>query len=340
VNARPFPFSLMATAIGSMPHSDPQAAVAAVLQALPELPAWPQLFHRSPLEHMAPQFLEGFPDAVVEADRVLIPGHRVEHGVPALSARRAAGWAEFLSAAAKSRPAGLKGQVTGPLTASLLVTLPDGRSVFRDMRVVRRLAHHLGRIAALQEQELRRLTANTLVLFDEPLLPQALASPSIGAGLAADLLTSAAVWMRGWKGIHCCSDPPWPFLLRLPLDVISFDSYHYAGTLRQHHELLDSFLARGGVIAWGLIPASDHELAMENALGLAQRLERTWAELGDTGLDIDLLRRQSIITPVCGLAHVTESNSIRALELAASVAQLLRRGPITASEPPSKSLSP
>ena len=307
-----------------MPHTDPQAAVAAMLGSLPELPAWPQLVHRSPLEHMVPQFLEGFPGALMDGDRVLIPGHNAEHGVALLSEDRAAGWAAFLRAVGAHNPAGLKGQVTGPLTTALSVGLHDGHSLFRDTRVVRRIAHHLGRAAAFQEQELRRHSPHTLILFDEPLLVEALRSPHLGAGLAADLLTSAAVWLRGLKGIHCCADPPWPFLLRLPLDVISFDSYHYAGTLREHTSLLRSFLERGGVIAWGVVPASDGELARESGPSLAERLEGVWSRLGGQGLDPAQLRHQSLITPACGLAHLTETNSVRALNLTRSVAQALR----------------
>ncbi|MSQ27580.1 MAG: hypothetical protein EXR51_05520 [Dehalococcoidia bacterium] len=331
MNQRPFPFSLTGTAIGSMPHTDTTAAVAAVVGSLPELPAWPQLVHRSPLEHMVPQFLEGFPGALMDGERVLIPGHNAEHGTPLLSEDRAAGWAAFLRAVAGRHPLGLKGQVTGPLTTALSVGLQDGRSLFRDIRVVRRIAHHLGRVAAFQEQELRRHSPHTLMLFDEPLLVEALDSPYLGAGLAADLLTSAAVWLRGLKGIHCCANPPWPFLLRLPLDVISFDSYHYASTLRGNTSLLGSFLERGGVIAWGMVPASDDELARESAPSLAARVEDVWSQLNGYGLDPALLRQQSLITPACGLAHVTEANSIRALNLTRSVAQALEPTPPNAT---------
>ena len=59
----PFPFVGAATAIGSLPHTDAGNAAAVVLKAQPQLPGWPQLYHRSPLEQMGPQFASGLTGA-------------------------------------------------------------------------------------------------------------------------------------------------------------------------------------------------------------------------------------------------------------------------------------
>lgn len=316
-----------------MPHTDATAAVAAVLDAGLGLPAWPQLPRRSPLEHMGVQFLEGFPGATILDGRVALTGALGPAGPPDLTAERAAGWVAFL-AAVPHGPLGLKGQVTGPLTAALLAGMQDGRSVFRDLRLVRRLAHHLGRVAAYQEQELRRLNPQTLIMFDEPVLPQALADPHIGAGLAIDLLTSAAVWLRGSTGLHCCAPPPWDFLLRLPLDVISFDSYHYAGSVAAHAPAVAGYIERGGTIAWGIVPTDAAGLVTATPRGLTEQLMGAWEPLIARGLDPGAIRRGALITPSCGLASLGELAATRALQLTAAVSlHLSREIPETQSAP-------
>src|SRR5450756_2500912 len=63
------------TAIGSLPHTDPGQACALMLDALPEMPAWPQLTKRSFLENMYAQYSEGLPGIrVIEKDgRIWFP---------------------------------------------------------------------------------------------------------------------------------------------------------------------------------------------------------------------------------------------------------------------------
>ncbi|MBI4288109.1 MAG: methionine synthase, partial [Chloroflexi bacterium] len=61
-----------ATAIGSMPHTDPKLATELVLKYLPTLPPWPQLPKRSFLESMYVQFTEALPGVKVEDERIYV----------------------------------------------------------------------------------------------------------------------------------------------------------------------------------------------------------------------------------------------------------------------------
>jgi len=67
-----FELSGLPTAVGSMPHIDPEEACSLVARFLPEIPAWPQLPKRAFPENMYAQFSEGFPGVVVEDDRIYI----------------------------------------------------------------------------------------------------------------------------------------------------------------------------------------------------------------------------------------------------------------------------
>ena len=63
-------FGCLPTIIGSMPHTDPEAACAQVEHYLRDVPAWPQLPKRSYLENMYVQFSQGFPSIVVKDNRI------------------------------------------------------------------------------------------------------------------------------------------------------------------------------------------------------------------------------------------------------------------------------
>ena len=69
-------FGCLPTIIGSMPHTDPQAACAQISHYLKDIPAWPQLPRRSFLENMYAQFSQGFPGVVVKKDSIYIDRSR------------------------------------------------------------------------------------------------------------------------------------------------------------------------------------------------------------------------------------------------------------------------
>lgn len=321
MNAPRFPFLQQATAIGSVPHTDPQQAVDLVLKELPEAPAWPQLPNRSPLEHMAPQFAEGITDATVEGDVVVLPGMPGEHDMPELSAERAPGFFALLEADL-SGIVGLKGQVTGPMTFSRLVQL-EGGPAEEDLRVCRRLAHLLGRLAEWQEAMMRRKTRNTLILVDEPFLADSLANKRLGSAIAMDFIASTLMWVHGPRGLHTCAAPNWRFLFNLPLNVLSFDAYTYGESVTEAAKGIRTFLG-GGVIAWGIVPATQAELDKEDADSLMGRLEGIWDKLAAQDVPRAVLERQSMFTPACGLAGLTPEGAGKALRLTREIAARVR----------------
>ena len=71
-----FEFGCLPTAIGSMPHVNPDEACAMVMKYLPDIPAWPQLSKRSPRENMVVQFSEGFPGIFIKGTK-FISSHRL-----------------------------------------------------------------------------------------------------------------------------------------------------------------------------------------------------------------------------------------------------------------------
>ena len=69
---RKFEPNLLPLHVGSLPHTDPQAACELVSKHFPHISTWPQLPRRTFLENMYVQFSEGFPGVVLEGERIYV----------------------------------------------------------------------------------------------------------------------------------------------------------------------------------------------------------------------------------------------------------------------------
>ena len=108
----------VATAIGSLPHTDPRAAADLVLEAHPRFPAAPQLPMRTPLEGIVAQWARALPEVTIERDgSIAVAGVTNEPAVATFDADAHSGLLTFLDAAASRRqPPRVKVQIAGPLT--------------------------------------------------------------------------------------------------------------------------------------------------------------------------------------------------------------------------------
>ncbi len=331
-------FECLPTAIGSMPHSDPQQACALVLKYLPDIPAWPQLPRRSPRENMVVQFSEGFPGVVIRGDRVQIKRSanfeselgRVQTDCEennfqayAVSDQYAAGLHAFLAKAVGSNM--VKGQLTGPVTWGLTVVDEAGLGILHDDTLAETVAKFLRLKASWQENTLKRISPRTMVFVDEPYL---VSLGSVFAPIPEDkvpiLLEEVFAGIMGVKGLHCCGGTDWSLLLRTKFDVLSFDAYNYASSFSTHADKVKSFLERGGAIAWGIVPNQEDMLAKETVASLRDRLEEALAPFTRDGLRFRQIIAQGLITPSCGLASLSLEAASRALELTATLSRYLR----------------
>ena len=325
--------------IGSMPHIDPVEACSLVAEFLPEIPTWPQLPKRSYLENMYAQYSEGFPNVVIEQDRIYID-RDAELEAPleqlynsylandidkyALGAEYAAGLYAFLKTEFRA-PVAVKGQVTGPVTWGLTVTDQDRRSIIYDEILSDAVAKHLHLKASWQEQQLKSISSNTIMFVDEPYMSSiGSAFVSVSSEQVISLLNEVFSGISGLKGVHCCGNTDWSILLSTSLDILSFDAYNYGYTISLYPEEVKSFLERGGTLAWGIVPHTESELRGEMARGLLDRLEAEMSALNRKGVSADQLKRQCVLTPACGLGPASEEAAARSLELLAQVSREYR----------------
>lgn len=340
---RKFEPKLLPLHLGSLPHTDPQAACELVLRHFPHIPTWPQLPKRTFLENMYVQFSQSFPGVVLEDGRIYVDRARdldpdlerlylayLENDLSygSLSADYAAGLVAFPQAlsAISSQPLAIKGQVTGPISWGLTVVDQDRRPVLYDDILADALAKHLRLKAAWQEQELRKIMPNTIVFIDEPYMSAfGSAYISLNREQVITLLEEVFAGLTGIKGTHCCGNTDWSILLSTSAEIISFDTYHYAQAFALYVEEVRAFLERGGIIAWGIVPADNEATLMtETVDSLVTRLHEAVNLLVRKGIPFDDLIAASLITPSCGLRTLSEEAAKRAFELTVGVSETMR----------------
>lgn len=335
----PGPFA--ATGVGSLPHRDADEAVRLVLSEFPEIPFWPQLPRRSPLESMYVQYAAGLPGAELSGDRIFVAGgdrmiaeaeafyERFLGEDPlsfAIPAERAAGLHRLLELGGGPFPA-VKGQVTGPVSFGLMVTDREKRPLFYDPVGRDVLVKHLTRVAQWQAAQLSRLSRKVILVIDEPYLA------SVGSAVLSlsrdEVIAALDEIVDGLPGVlcgvHCCANTDWGLVLSTRLGCLSFDAYEYASSLLLYPEALSAFLSRGGTLAFGIVPTDPDRIAAETAESLAARMEGILRDFEGRGISRDAVVRSSLVTPACGLGTLSPAEAAAAARLTSGLSRLLRR---------------
>lgn len=330
-------FGCLATAIGSMPHTDATEACRPVLKYLPQLPCWPQLPRRSPKENMYLQFSEGFPGLVVDRDKLrieqtadfdaaletLLTARDNDFEAYEISRDYAAGL--YALTALLSRPEAVKGQMTGPVSMGLCITDAQNRGIIYDDTLAEALAKFLRLKARWQEEFLCRAARTTIIFVDEPYLTSlGTAFVALSSDTVTRLLTEVLGGLDGLKGIHCCGSTDWSLLLSTPIDILSFDAYNYADSLACYPAEVKAFLEKGGSIGWGIVPNDEEVLAKESLPSLYDRLGEAMAHFTRDGTPFRQVAAQSLLTPSCGLASLSPEAAVRALEILSELSVRVR----------------
>lgn len=329
---------LAATGIGSVPFTDPEEAVALVLKHLPEVPFWPQLVRLGFQEDMVAQGVRGLPALRLDEANRTVTSDPDQSRELALAAFYEAVWTDDLepfamapeeaqgffalcrqAAAAANGPTALKGQVVGPVTFAGMVKDSQGKPILYDRELTQAASLGLANKAAWQAHKFRELGKEAVIFFDEPILTGfGSAFFPVSRDEVVTMLTDTlnAVRQPGPViiGIHCCGNTDWSLLLKLPIDILSFDSYGYFESLLLYDRELRDFLDRGGWLAWGLIPTSD-ALNREDEASLWERFQQQLQLTADRGFDLHRLLTQALLTPACGLGYLSVEMAVRALTL-------------------------
>ena len=346
--------SAAVTLIGSMPHQNRREAVELILQAVPEIPVWPQLSNYK-AEQMMVQFLEGLPGVgELSGDLVLRTADgQVEDEIYAfyeeyleieegrrdiLGSRFRMGpetgqtFFEFLD---RLQTAGLdckavKGQIVGPFT--LLAGLKDqrDRALLYDERYLDLVTKHLAMKAKWQIQHLKSLGYPVILFLDEPALAGFGSSAfiSVSRELIQSLLKEVvdAIHQAGaLAGIHICANTDWLLAFESSVEIINFDAYNYFGKFALYKESFSRFIADQRIVAWGVIPTSDPgTISQETSKSLADRWMQSITQLCSGELSVEAILAQSLFTPSCGCASLPKEAAERVLRLTHELGHIMR----------------
>jgi methionine synthase II (cobalamin-independent) len=139
------------------------------------------------------------------------------------------------------------------------------------------------------------------------------------------LLEEVFKGIQGLKGVHCCGTTNWSLLLRTSADVLSFDAYNYADSMSCYPAEVKAFIERGSTIAWGIVPNDEELLAKETVTSLYDRLGEAMAPFAREGVPFKQLVARSLITPSCGLAHLSTESASQVLELLSELSDKMRK---------------
>ena len=340
--------------IGSQPLKDHSEAARLVLRFVPEIPNWAQLpVYKN--EGMVEQFVPGMPGLVTGDERTYVDtaaegfdeemvaffeeylavagdGGLLEESRFALGADIAEGFFTLMELLG-GQPNGLfavKGQVTGPITFCTSLTDQDRRAVFYNDSLRDAAVKMLALKAAWQVQRLATAGVPTIVFIDEPVLASYGSSELISisrediTGCLQEVI-DAIHQHGGLAGIHVCANTDWSLLLDSNVDIINFDAYGYFDKFILYGEKIDRFLKNGGCLAWGLVPTSQaDQVAAANIDSLWSLWQQCLQRVADQGIDTELVRRQSFITPSCGTGSLTPELSHRVLELTKALSERVR----------------
>ena len=336
--------SLMTTGIGSLPLADADEAAGLVLEADLSIPFWPQLPKRQALEGIVPQFAGLVPCVQVDHDSgaatwdatdcyaALEPFYEryLEEDPSAFAlGDTAAGFAAFERAAAGRRWPVVKGQVTGPITLTTGIADAAKAPLYGNAELRDAAVKALARTAEWQIKRLRAFATEAVLIFvDEPVLAAYGSSTYVGIseqdvrtllGEVFDAITTGG----GIPGIHVCGNSDWGVVCRTGVEVLNFDAYQYGTTVALYPDDMRTLFARGGRIAWGIVPTTE-AVRRETAASLVERLDACFDALTAKGFTKEEIRAQSLLTPSCGAGSLEPDDARRVFDLLRDVREAVQ----------------
>ena len=341
--------------VGSFPHQDGIGLSARLAREL-NVPDWPQLPRRSFRESMYVQFSSALPAIQVDEAKGkiffdtsidLTPGLESFYesylaedvnsfGLPP---EYAAGFYAMLETlkktASQTSSTWVKGQVTGPISFGLTVTDQDLRASLYHELLADVIVKNMAMQARWQVRKLKKQRSNVFIFVDEPYMASfGSAFISLDRDQVIAMLDEVfdAIQAEGaLAGVHCCANTDWSVLLATQVDILNLDAYGYLENLALYPSELRTFLDRGGVIAWGIVP-NNEEIFNVNAGQLAQRLRNGFQLILEKarGRGVAIRREEfderSLIVPSCGLGSASLEVADKALDVLLETGRILQRG--------------
>lgn len=342
-----FKGNFSATAIGSFPHKNADDACNLILRTLTEIPCWPQLPERDMREEMCVQYTEGLPflklypeDKRIYVDMADGNTDELEEfytkylsddvGLFPISQDFSVGFMNMTRRLQQAKPetmTAIKGQIVGPITLAGSLKNTDDISILHDSTLFDAVVKLLTMKACWQLEKFSKFNVPMIMFLDEPYLSS---YGSAFASLKKEQIVNSlneifqAIHNRqSLAGIHCCGNTDWPMLMETQVDIISFDAYGYMEKMLIYKHEIDSFLNKGGILAWGIVPTSQ-DVNEATTDSLLEKLESAIDFLVKKGIERSLINENSLITPSCGTGTMTIDEAEKAMILTHDVSMKIK----------------
>ncbi len=349
--------SFVATAIGSLPHTDRVDAANLVFNTMQEMPVLPQLAKVNQNEDMTSQlneripgvmfdeeekrwyidqesetFFEELEEFMLDYEAIVSEGDMETLEKYAISEERCSAMPLFLEKINQNRPPFVKGQVIGPFTFGTTLVDREKKCAFYDETLKEVLVKALTLKALWMVKKFREASPNSrpVIFMDEPSISQYGTSAFIT--VKKEDLTGCFSEIVGvlrqhgvLTGIHCCGKSDWSVVTASGVDILNFDACCFAQSLGLYPAELENFLKNGGKIAWGIIPTMDTDALEATNLELSvQKYDEAISYLTNKGIDKNLILESTLITPACGMGILTVEQANKAMQLTGELAKVLR----------------
>ena len=151
-----------------------------------------------------------------------------------------------------------------------------------------------------------------IILFEEHQLYKYGTLKRNNEEITKDIITSlfTKIFQRiqksgGLIGVQSFEKCNWQLVLDSNVDLISFDAYKNPSSLNIVSDRLGTFLAKGGYINWGIVPANNENSIRSLNVDTAYKLfTKTIEDLSAEGVSLDLLLRNSTVSVQDNLANI------------------------------------
>ncbi len=341
-----YDFQGLATGIGSLPLADAQEALDLIFGHLPQAPFWPQLPKADSREGMIAQFSENLPGLKFTAGSLRLAFGDQEKELELfyekfiaqdleyfkISPSFARGLHAFYQRLENTDLSGvefIKCQVSGPFTFCAGITDPEGKVILHDPVLMQAMTKGLSMKALWQLEYFKKFGKKMIMFFDEPYLSAVgSAYTPVNRNDVIDVFSELIDPLKAQGsliGIHCCGNTDWSMLTDCPgINIINFDAFNFQERFVLYADNLKSFLKRGGIICWGIVPTQDFNLQQAPEM-LAQKIRSGLDILVKKGLDRGLLLRRLMISPACGLGTLDAQKAAGIFSLLDQTSAFIRK---------------
>jgi len=328
----------LVTGIGSLPHTDVEAALDLIFKYCPQVPFWPQLPKKNLQEGMYAQFSENFPclvfdgkslsyDPVDKEKKLEIFYEKIiaqDLGYFAISRDYASGIYAFKKRLLDNS-ALLKGiefikcHITGSFTLAAGLKDEKGIALLHDSVFMQVIIKGLVMKALWQIKFFEEFGKKIIVFIDEPYLScfgsayTPLNKENVVKGLIE--LVEGIKPPGSLIGVHCCGNTDWSIFTDVPgIDILNFDAFGYLEKFVLYADNLKGFISKGGMICWGIAPTEEFSSQLNPDL-LVAKINEGIEGLSKKGVDRGLLLNSLLVSPACGLGTLDTARAEKIFEL-------------------------